>query len=153
MYPRSNCIPSTYSFSNSKSFGFFNGDDAVFTDFVHHFGDKIADRSILGRSCGNSRNIVTSRNGNSLFLDGFRDFLCSDFNAAFEQHRVAASCEGLQTFSHDGMGKQGGSGGTIAGDVVRLRRGFFDQLSAHIFKWIFELNFFCNGHTIVCDGR
>ncbi len=31
-----------------EALGFFNGDDAVFADFVHHFGDQVADHAILG---------------------------------------------------------------------------------------------------------
>ena len=31
-----------------EALGFFNGDDAVFADFVHHVGDQLADLAVLG---------------------------------------------------------------------------------------------------------
>ncbi len=30
-------------FFEFETLGFFNGDDAIFADFVHHFGDQITD--------------------------------------------------------------------------------------------------------------
>ena len=41
----------------------------------------------------------------------------------------------------------------IARDIIRLGSNFLDELSAHIFKAILELNLLGNCNTIICDGR
>ncbi len=135
-----------------EALGFFDGDDAVFTHFVHHFSDQGTNGGVLGRNGCNVANFFFGGDFNRLFADFFRNGFGGDFDTAFEQHRVGASGQGLQTFGHDGMRQNSGGGGAVAGDIVGLGRSFFEELSAHIFKRVLKFNFFCNGHAIVGDG-
>ena len=44
-------------------------------------------------------------------------------------------------------------GGSIAGDVGCFRSHFFDELSAHIFKFVFQSDFFRDSDTVFCGER
>ena len=50
------------------------------------------------------------------------------------------------------MCQNGGGGGAVTRNIVCFGGGFFEQLGAHVFEWVFEFNFFCYGNTIVGDG-
>ena len=50
------------------------------------------------------------------------------------------------------MCQGGGGGGAITSNIIRLGGGFFEQLSAHILKGVFQLNFLGDGNTVVGDG-
>src|SRR5579884_2376749 len=69
-------------------------------------------------------------------------------------HGVCTSGQVFEAFIDDSLRQHGCSSGAITGDIIGLGRGFFEQLSAHVLEWIFEGNFFCNGHAIMSDrGR
>ena len=50
------------------------------------------------------------------------------------------------------MRQYGRGGGAIPGNVISFCCGFFEQLGAHIFKGVFQLDFFGHGHAIMGDG-
>ena len=56
-----------------EAFGFFNGDDAIFANFVHHIGNQVTNGAVLGRDGGNVRNIFFGGQFNGLFADGIAD--------------------------------------------------------------------------------
>ena len=47
------------------------------------------------------------------------------------------------------MSQNGSGSGAVTGDVVGFGGGFFEQLSAHILKWVFQLNFLGHGDTVM----
>ncbi len=51
------------------------------------------------------------------------------------------------------LGQDGGGGGAIAGDVVGFDRRFLEELGAHVFKGVFQLDFLGDGDAVVGDGR
>ena len=54
----------------------------------------------------------------------------------------------------DGLGQNGGGGGAIAGGVGGLGSHFLDQLRAHVFKLVAQLDFFGYRHAVLGDdGR
>jgi len=131
----------------------FDRDDAVFTDFVHHIGDQVTNFAILRGNAGNVGNFFFGVDRGSLFENEFRNACRSSDDSALEQHRIRASSHILQTFGNNRLCQNGCSGRAIAGDVVGLGGSFFEQLSAHVFKGVFEFNFFGDGHTIMGNGR
>ena len=135
-----------------QALGFFNGDDAVFADFVHHLGDQLADGAVLGGDGGDVGNFFLGGDLDRLLVDLLGHGLGGGFDAALEQHRVGAGGQVLHAFGDDGVRQDGGGGGAVAGDIVGLGGGFFQQLGAHILKWIFQLNFLGDGHAVVGDG-
>ncbi len=70
-----------------------------------------------------------------------------------EQHWIGAGGEVLQAFGDDGVCQDGRRGRAIAGDIIRLGSGLFEELRAHIFKRVFQFDFLGDSHTIVRDGR
>ena len=68
----------------------------------------------------------------------FSAILCSSsttlvdglLDAAGQGHRVVAGGDHLEAFAVDGLGKDGGGGGAVAGHVAGLAGGFLDELRA-----------------------
>ena len=135
-----------------EALGFFNGDNAVFADLVHHIGDQLANDAVLGRDGSNVGNLVFGGDFDSFFADVFSNGLGGGFNATLEQHGVDASGQVLHALGDDGMRQDGGGGGAVAGDVVGLGGGFFEELGAHVFKGVFQLDFLSDGDAVVGDG-
>ena len=52
-----------------------------------------------------------------------------------------------------GLREERRRGGAVACDVIRLRRDFFHELSAHVFKGIFQFDLTGNGYAVVDDVR
>src|SRR5690606_9427251 len=80
---------------------FFNGDNAVFANFVHHISDPGTNLVVLGRDGGNVANLSFGGDANCLAEDRFRNSLRSRFNTALQQHWVRAGSQVLQTFADD----------------------------------------------------
>jgi hypothetical protein len=74
------------------------------------------------------------------------------FDSALEQHRVVASGQALHAFHDDCVRQHGRGGGAIAGDVVGLGGGFFQELRAHILERVLQLDFLGDGDAVVRDG-
>ena len=131
--------------------GLFNGDDAVLADFFHGVRNQAADQLVTGRNGADTgdilgagyrlRNVLDCRNGSfGSLLDAF-----------LHDHRVGTRGQILQTFADHGLGEDCGGGSAVAGDIVGLRGDFLDELRAHIFKGVFQLDLLGNGYTVVGD--
>ncbi len=133
---------------------FFNGDHAFLADFFHRFGDDRADGAVGvgGDSADLSDGLeIGAWLGQVLQLGDNGDGRLVD--AALEVHRVHAGSNGLQAFVDDGLGQNGCSGGAVTGFVVGLGRDVLDQLRAHVFETVLELDFLGNGNAVLGDGR
>src|SRR5258706_1105625 len=136
----------------SSDLGFFNGDNAIFADLVHHVRDQTTDFSIgSGVGC-NGSDLFLGVDLDRVLLEFGNNGLGGELDAALEQHRVVTGFKGLETVVHDGVAQNGGGGSTVPGAVSALLGGFFEQLRAHVLERIFELDFLCDGNTIVGDG-
>ncbi len=133
---------------------FFNGDDAFFTDAVHGFSDDAADGLVrvggdgaylsdgLGVGAGLGQVFQLGNDAGGGFVD-----------TALEIHRVHAGSNGLQTFGDDGLSQYGGSGGTVTSVVIGAGGNVFNQLRAHVFELVFQLDFLGNGNAVFGDQR
>ena len=72
-------------------------------------------------------------------------------DTTLEIHGVSSCGDVLQPDADDALGKDRRCGRTVTGIVIGLRSHFLDELSTHIFKGIFELNFLSYGDTILGD--
>ena len=79
-------------------------------------------------------------------LDGLAD-------AALERGRVRARGHVLEAFVVDCFGQNGCGRGAVAGDIAGLAGDFANELGAHVFIRIFELDFLRDGDTVFRDGR
>ena len=132
---------------------FFNGDNAVFADFFHSVCNKAADFFVTGRDRSYLSDGSFVGNSDGTFLDFFNEFVDSFFNTAFEDHRVSTGSYVAHAFLDHGLSKDGSSRRAVTGYVIGLGGDFFDELSAHVFEGIFEVDIAGDGNTIVGDGR
>ena len=138
-----------------QRFAVFHGDHTFFAHFVHGLGDDVADgfvgvggnRSHLGDFLGFLRHGL----GNILQLghQGGHGFV----DTAFQVGRVHACGNVFHAFGHDGLCQHSSGGGTVAGYVVGFGGNFFHHLRAHVFKLVFQFDFFGHGHAVFGDVR
>src|SRR5262249_50097064 len=67
-------------------------------------------------------------------------------------HGVAASGHVARALLVDGLGEDGGGGGAVTGDVVRLAADLADQGRAHVFEPVLDLDLLGDGHAVVDHG-
>src|SRR5581483_7637606 len=73
--------------------------------------------------------------------------------STLERGRIRAGGDVLETFLVDGLCENGRRRGAVASDVAGLARDFANELRAHVFIRVFELDFFCYGNAVLGDGR
>ena len=81
--------------------------------------------------------------------DGFNGLV----DAALERGRVRAGGHIAETFFVDGLGENGRGRGAVTSDVGSLGSDFANELGAHVFIRILELDFLGHGHTVFGDRR
>ena len=72
-------------------------------------------------------------------------------DAALQRSRVRAGGDVAQTFAVNGFGENGRCGRAVTGDVARFGGDFADQLGAHIFIRVFQLDLFRDRHAVLGD--
>ncbi len=133
---------------------FLDRDGAVLADFVHGVGNDLADRLVpVGRNGRDLRDLSAVADFLRDFLQLVRDRFHGFHDAALQRSRVRTRRHVAQTFAIDGFRQHCRRGRAVARDVGRFRRDFADELRAHIFIRIFELDLFRHGHTVFGDGR
>src|SRR5205807_10207404 len=143
--------------------GFFNGDHAVFADFLHSFGNDAANGFIVvgGNGADLGNHVAGDRLGQAVkkafvavafFVDGAADGGNGLLNAALQGHRIGAGGHSLYAFAEDGLGQNGGGSGAVAGYVTGLAGDFAHHLCAHVLQGVFKFDFFGHGHTVFGDG-
>ena len=133
---------------------FLNGDDAFFTNAVHGLGNDVADGLVRvggdGAYLGDGLGVGT---GLGQVLQLGNDGSSSLVDTTLQIHRVHAGSNSLQTFGNDGLSQYGSSGGTVTSVIVGTGSNVFDQLRAHVFKLVFQLDFLGNGNAVLGDQR
>ncbi len=87
--------------------------------------------------------------------------LCKDLNGfvgcflhSFTKNdRVSACCQVFHSLVYHSLCQNRCGCGTVTCYIVGLCSNFFDELCAHVFKAVCQLDLFCNRNTIVCDER
>ena len=137
-----------------QTLAFFNSDDAIFADLVHRFCDDRTDlRVVICRACSHLRNLFRVLHWLGETLQFFDNFAHCSINAASNHVRVRTSGDVLQAFRENRFGINRCCCGSVACILAGLACNFFHHLSAHIFVWIFQLNFLGNSHAVFSDGR
>jgi hypothetical protein len=131
--------------------GFLDGDDAVLAHLLHDVGDEFADLLIVGGDGGDVGDLLLGEDGLRLGAEVFDGGLEGRFDAALDHHRVVAGGDDLHAGVDERLGEDGGGGGAVAGDVVRLGRHLLGQLGAHVLEGVFELDFAGDGDAVLGD--
>ena len=128
---------------------FLYGDYAVVADLFHSVADKLANGGVACGNAGNLCNRLLAYNG----LANCFKFVyahCNGFVDTFTQNDGVCACGKVFVAFHDDcLRKYCGSGCTVADNVVCLGGSFLDDLRAHVFKRVSQLNFTGDGHAIV----
>ena len=134
-------------------FGFFDGDNAVAGYFIHCVSDEFADESIVSGNGSYSFDVSGAADLFGVCHNSFHSGSNSAVDTFFQNHWVCACGYVFHTFANQSLSQQGCGGGAVTGSIVGFYSNFFYQLSAHVFKWVFQLDFFCDGHAVVGDER
>ena len=132
----------------------FNGDNAFLADFFHGFGNDVANFMIgVSRNSANLSNFLAGScrlaEGVELFDGSGNSFV----DTALQIHRAHTGGNILHAFVNDSLSQNGSCRCTVTGVVAGLGSNFFNHLSAHVFKLVFQFNFFCNRNTVFGDCR
>ena len=134
--------------------GFFDRDDAILADLLHRFGNQIADRLVVVG--GNGADLGDFR----LVLAGLADLLqlSTTTSTALSMPRLisigfAPAVTFLTPSRIDGLGQNGRGRGAVTGHIAGLAGDFADQLGAHVFVGVLELDFLGDGHAVLRDRR
>ena len=137
-----------------KAFGFFHRNHAFIADLIHRFGNHRTNFGFaIGRDCADLRNFLI---GFHFFRALFNIGQCrsgSLVDTAFQIHRVHSGGNRFVTFADNRLCQNGCGCGAVTGHIIGARSHFADHLCAHIFKLIFQLNFFSNRNTVFGGAR
>ena len=137
----------------AHAFGFFNSDNTVFAYFFHSFSNQLADFFV---SCGNRSNLSDSIL-RFHFLGSFANFFYQSsngfLNALFQNHRISAGGDIAHAFVNHSLSQNGSRRGAVACNVIGFGGNFFHQLSAHVFKRIFQFDIPSDSHAVISNER
>jgi hypothetical protein len=123
-------------------------------DGVQGLGDDVADRLVVvGRDRGDPGEVLQGVDGVRDRRQVLDDRAHGEVDAPLDQHRVAARRDRLHALADDGLRDDGGGGGAVADGVVRLDRGFLEDLRAHVLERVAEVDLARDRHTVVGDLR
>jgi hypothetical protein len=103
-----------------------------------------------GRHLGNLARVRNLLGKGTQLLD---DRLNGLLDAALQVGGVGPRRDVLQAFFVNGFSQNGCGRGAVAGDVRRLARDLPDELRAHVFIRVFQLDFLGDRHAVLGDGR
>jgi len=133
--------------------GLFNRDDAGGADLLHGLGNQLADGFVAAGDSADTSDVLAALDGFGVRLDRIDGDLDGLLHALAHDHGVRAGGDVLESLVDDGLSKQGGGGGAVAGDIVRLGGDFADELGAHVLECVLKLDVLGNGHAVVRDER
>ena len=133
--------------------GLLNGNHAVSGYLFHSLSNQFANHLVCsGNSC-HTGDIIAAADCLALCLNTGHSRVHSGLNTILHYHGVSTGSHILHAFAYQRLGQQCSGGGTVTGIIVSLGRNFLYQLSAHVLKGLLQLNFFCNGYTVVGNQR
>ena len=136
-----------------RRLGLFHGNYAVGSDFLHCFGNQLADKFIGSGNGRNARDVVRSGNLLGVLLQGFDCCVDCILNALADGHRVCTGGNILHAFADECLCKQCCGRSAVAGHVIRLRSDFLYELRAHVLERVFQFDFLSNRYAVVRNER
>ena len=133
-------------------FGFFNGDYAVVANFFHSVCNQVTDFFVSSRDgsnlCFSFFSFYFLRNSFQFFNQNINCFL----DTFFQNHGVSASSYVSHAFANHSLSKYGSSSSAVTSNIVGFDGYFFNKLSTHVFKRIFQFNITSDGYAVIGDG-
>jgi hypothetical protein len=133
-------MPSVSSSSVCRGVGLLDGDDTFLADLVEGLGDELADLVVCG---GDGGNVAIWLLG--LDLRAFSSRRAATASTETSMPRLiwpsgGAGGDVAQAFLDQCLGEDGGGGGAVTGDVVRLGGDFLGQLGAEVLVRVVQLD-------------
>jgi hypothetical protein len=136
-----------------ETLGLLDRDHAVLADLFHGLRDDLADHLVVvGRDRADLGDHLAGDRPRELLDRGHGGFHGA-VDAALDVHRVAAGRHGLDAFPEDGLAQHRGGRRTVTGDVRGLAGHFAQELRAHVFLRVLEIDLFGHGHAVLCGQR
>ena len=132
--------------------GLFDSDDAVFGNLFHGIRDHSADILVAGRDGCDLLDVVLALDGSAHSLNCLDSGISCFLHALAQDDGIRACSQVLHTFVDHGLGQNSCGSGAVTCDIVGLGGNFLDELGAHVFKSILELDFLCDGHAVICNS-
>ena len=129
--------------------GFLDRDDAVLAHLVHGIGDDLADVGIVVGRDGADLGDHFAGHFAALLLEVFDDDRGGFLNPLLDHVGIGAGRDVFQSFGIDGLGQDRSRRGAVAGHVRGLGRDFLDELGAHVFPRVLELDFLGHGDAVL----
>ena len=133
--------------------GFLDGDHTVVGNLLHSICYHVTHFFITCRDSSNLGDLLFAFHLGAHLLDCFYCALGSLLHTLSHNDRICACCQVLHAFVYHSLCQYGCGSGTVTCCIVGLGSDFLYQLCTHVFKSIFQLDLFCDGHTVVCDQR
>src|SRR5262245_48786611 len=132
----------------------FNRDHAFVADLLHGLGKEVADLGIaVGGDSADLRDLLVRGDFLRIGLQMLDHGIDGEIDTALEIRRVHARRNRLGAFLDDRLRENRSSGGAIAGNIRGLGSDLAHHLRAHVFEFVFQLNFFGDRHTVLGDAR
>lgn len=122
-----------------ESLTLLDGDDTLLADLLHGVGNQLANVLVaVGRDGGDLGDLLRGGDVAAVLLEVLDDVVDGSLDTAAEIHGVAASSDILDRLGEDGAGEDGGSGGTVTGDLVGLGGDLGEELGTEVLELVLE---------------
>lgn len=116
-----------------------DGDDTLLADLLHGVGDQLANVLVaVGADGGDLGNLGAGGDVARVSLEVLDDGIDSGLDTTAEIHGVAASSHVLDSLGEDGAGEDGGGGGTVTGNLVRLGGDLSEEFSTEVLELVLQ---------------
>ena len=131
--------------------GLLDRDNSVTAHLGHSVGNELTNiRIVVGADRTDLLHLgVVAADLLALVLERLDHCRNGFVDTALKIHRVGTCGNVLKTHIDDGLGQDGGGGGTVARLLVGLGSDFLDHLGAHVLKAVFELHFLGHGNAVL----
>mmetsp|Transcript_4526 Transcript_4526/g.7578 ORF Transcript_4526/g.7578 Transcript_4526/m.7578 type:complete len:325 (-) Transcript_4526:123-1097(-) len=136
------------------SLSILNGNDTLLSDTLHGVGNKVTNFYIrVGRDGTHLRDLFLAGDWTRNILQRIHDRSHGQLNTSAQIHGIHTGSDSLATFAVDSTRQNSGSGGSISRYIIGFTRHTLDELGAHIFKLVLEINRFGDSDAILGNLR
>mmetsp|Transcript_6046 Transcript_6046/g.17198 ORF Transcript_6046/g.17198 Transcript_6046/m.17198 type:complete len:498 (+) Transcript_6046:442-1935(+) len=133
-----------------EGFAVLDGDDTFLSDSFHGIGNQTSNLHVrVGRNSSNLGDLFLAGNGATNFCEGFDHRVDGHVDSSSQVLWIQTSGDGLASLGINSTGQDGGGGGPVSCNIVRLGSNAFDELGTHVLKGILEIDGLRNRNTIL----
>ena len=111
--------------------GFFHSDHAIFSNFVHGFGNEIANGGVIvGRNRTDLADFILGMAGLADFLKLLNGYFNGFINPALQFHWIGTGAYVTPPFPVNVLGRHGSLGGSVSSPISGFAGYLFDSLGS-----------------------